>query len=195
MRRCRQWGAVLLALGTLLLAAAPPLTEAALGKRVVCYIPDWAVVSLTRLPSLLAISTLQRCYCRTTCLARCRLCMRPAAIPRAHVPPPGAAVAARRVQVEPLPAQHGALHARDLQICLPGCQLQPPHSGRHVQDHAGATGGCTETAQAWAQGHARHRRLVSRWGKLGFGVGGRQLARGAEVRHLRHLTCTFHAVA
>lgn len=58
MRRRRQRGAVLLALGTLLLAAAPPLTEAALGKRVVCYIPDWAVVSLTRLSSLLATAQL-----------------------------------------------------------------------------------------------------------------------------------------
>ena len=60
MARRRQQGAVLLALGTLLLAAAPPLSEAALGQRVVCYIPDWAVVSQLSLSSLLVISTVQR---------------------------------------------------------------------------------------------------------------------------------------
>lgn len=34
-----------LAVAAILLAAAPPPAEAALGQRVVCYIPDWAVVS------------------------------------------------------------------------------------------------------------------------------------------------------
>lgn len=41
----RGQGAVLISLATLLLAAMPPVTRAGLGRRVVCYIPDWAVVS------------------------------------------------------------------------------------------------------------------------------------------------------